>query len=262
MNTTMCKINKYLLLSLMLLLSWGVKMTAQPQYTEAELDSLRQTEDFVTASICVADPTHWRDDILGTKGHAFIRLQCPTFGMDYCFSYETDSINQHLNRYFMGKLKMGMFCYPTDSYIEDYRVWNRAVHEYVLNLPPLVETRLWEVMDNHVTNKLSLKLDMDKRGCSNSLVYFLEKALAGTPIEYEDGVDLRMLCIPANLLTAWQHASVDGRPLLTYKGALVDAPPVTWWDVYWDWSTFVLIFVVLAAITVGIINFIVRRKKR
>ena len=34
----------------------------------------RLAEDFVQVSLCIADPTDWREDALGTAGHAFLRL--------------------------------------------------------------------------------------------------------------------------------------------------------------------------------------------
>ena len=52
----------------------------------------RQAEDFVIVSLCVADPTDWKDDMLGVLGHAFIRLQCPVFDLDNCFSYECEPL--------------------------------------------------------------------------------------------------------------------------------------------------------------------------
>lgn len=35
----------------------------------------RQADDFVIVSLCVADPTTWQQDMLGTNGHAWLRLQ-------------------------------------------------------------------------------------------------------------------------------------------------------------------------------------------
>lgn len=147
----------------------------------------RMAEDFVFVSLMVADPTDWRDDMLGTQGHAFLRLQCPVFDLDYCFSYESEHVNTQLSKYAQGKLKMGMFAYPTDAYLEDYRHWNRAVHEYRLNLPPDVETRLWEIMDNKLSRGLSMKLDLSRRGCAISVVHFIKAALQDIPIVYPQG---------------------------------------------------------------------------
>ena len=219
----------------------------------------RLAEDFVFVSLMVADPTDWRDDILGTQGHAFLRLQCPVFNLDYCFSYESEHVNTQLSKYAQGKLKMGMFAYPTDAYLEDYRHWNRAVHEYRLNLPPEVETRLWEIMDNKLSRGLSMKLDLSRRGCAISVVHFIKEALRNIPIVYPQGTRyetlsrreilyqdqepypwLRLsscamipnaydndcpidekLIAPADLAEIWQQSTVKGNVLAEYIGDIV-----------------------------------------
>ena len=221
----------------------------------------RLAEDFVFVSLMVADPTDWRDDMLGTQGHAFLRLQCPVFDLDYCFSYESEHVNTQLSKYAKGKLKMGMFAYPTDAYLEDYRHWNRAVHEYRLNLPPEVETRLWEIMDNKLSRGLSMKLDLSRRGCAISVVHFIKAALQDIPIVYPQGTRydtlsrreilyqdqkahpwLRLiscamvpnaydkdcpidekLIVPADLVDLWQQSTVNGKPLAVYVGDVVSS---------------------------------------
>ena len=221
----------------------------------------RMAEDFVFVSLMVADPTDWRDDMLGTQGHSFLRLQCPVFDLDYCFSYESEHVNTQLSKYAKGKLKMGMFAYPTDAYLEDYRHWNRAVHEYRLNLPPEVETRLWEIMDNKLSRGLSMKLDLSRRGCAISVVHFIKAALQDIPIIYPQGTRyetlsrreiiyqdqkahpwLRLisctmvpnaydkdcpidekLIVPADLVDLWQQSTVNGKPLAVYVGDVVSS---------------------------------------
>ena len=221
----------------------------------------RLAEDFVFVSLMVADPTDWRDDILGTQGHAFLRLQCPVFDLDYCFSYESEHVNTQLSKYAQGKLKMGMFAYPTDAYLEDYRHWNRAVHEYRLHLPPEVETRLWEIMDNKLSRGLSMKLDLSRRGCAISVVHFIKEALRNIPIVYPQGTRyetlsrreilyqdqepypwLRLsscamipnaydkdcpidekLIAPADLAEIWQQSTVKGNVLAEYVGDIVSS---------------------------------------
>lgn len=221
----------------------------------------RLAEDFVSVSLMVADPTDWRDDVLGTLGHSFLRLQCPVFDLDYCFSYESEHVNTQLSKYAKGKLKMGMFAYPTDAYLEDYRHWNRAVHEYRLNLPPKVETCLWEIMDNKLSRGLSMKLDLSRRGCAISVVHFIKAALQDIPIIYPQGTRyetfsrreiiyqdqkahpwLRLisctmvpnaydkdcpidekLIVPADLVDLWQQSTVNGKPLAVYVGDVVSS---------------------------------------
>lgn len=221
----------------------------------------RLADDFVFVSLMVADPTDWRDDMLGTQGHAFLRLQCPTFDLDYCFSYESENVNTQLSKYAQGKLKMGMFAYPTDAYLEDYRHWNRAVHEYRLNLPPDVETRLWEIMDNKLSRGLSMKLDLSRRGCAISVVHFIKAALQDIPIVYPLGTRyetlsrreilyqdmganpwLRLvscamvpnaydkdcsidekLIAPADLAEVWSQSTVNGKVFAEYIGDIVSS---------------------------------------
>lgn len=224
----------------------------------------RLDPDFVLVSLCVADPTDQSQDYLGITGHAFLRLQCPTFGLDYCFSYESEKIKGQLWDYLRGKLKMGMFAVPTDEYIEDYRIWKRAVHEYRINMPPEAEQRLWEQMDNHMQAEQEMQMNLVKYGCTNTVLRYVESALSPTQIIYnwpekfykktameisEDhladypwtslgfwitaGDDLNQMqtpkqkvLFPTDLVEVWSSATIDGELLLTYVDDLVEAEPV------------------------------------
>lgn len=224
----------------------------------------RLAPDFVTVSLCVADPTDQSQDYLGMTGHSFLRLQCHTFGLDYCFSYESEKIKGQLWDYLTGKLKMGMFAIPTDDYVEDYRIWRRAVHEYRINMPPDAELRLWELMDNHMLTEQEMQMDLVKYGCANTLLRYVERSLAPVLIvynwqekyytksameiaeeHYENypwtllGVRLtagkeygsltspkQKIIFPTDLLEVWSSATINGEPLLTYVGDIVEAEPV------------------------------------
>ena len=224
----------------------------------------RLAPDFVLVSLCVADPTDQSQDYLGITGHAFLRLQCPTFGLDYCFSYESEKIKGQLWDYLTGKLKMGMFAIPTNEYVEDYRVWKRAVHEYRINMPADAEQRLWEQMDNHMLTERDMQMDLLKFGCTNTILRYVEKALSPTQIKYNwpekyrtksameiaEGhlvnypwtlLGMRLtagkefsqmqspkqkIIFPTDLLEVWSTATINGEPMLRYVGDLVEAEPV------------------------------------
>lgn len=224
----------------------------------------RLAPDFVKVSLCIADPTDMSQDYLGITGHAFLRLQCPTFGLDYCFTYESEKIKGQLWDYLKGKLKMGMFAVPTDEYVEDYRVWKRSVHEYRINMPPVAEQRLWEQMDNHMLVEQDMQMNLIKFGCANTLLRYVERALEPTQIvynwpekyieksameiteEYLSNYPWTLLLIrytnkkayaslktpkqkvlfPADLLEVWSLATVNDEPMLTYVGDLVEADPI------------------------------------
>ena len=257
---------------LLLLVAFSlVAMAQEKQMTVAERNAAqgfndtidRLAPDFVLVSLCVADPTDWHDDVLGVAGHAFLRLQCPIFGLDHCFSYEGESVNDNLFKYLSGKTKMGMFRVPTNAYLEDFRRWNRSVHEYRLNMPPEAEQRLWEIMDNHTTNKISLRHDLKRYGCAITVVRYVKQALADIPIVYAPNSELehmtsreigyrslenepwlRMvylafadnssrdlpldekLIVPADLADVWQQATVQGQPFAVYMGDIVEGAPL------------------------------------
>ena len=218
----------------------------------------RLDPDFVLVSLCVADPTDQTQDYLGITGHAFLRLQCPTFGLDYCFSYESERIKGQLWDFITGKLKMGMFAVPTDEYIKDYRAWKRAVHEYHIKLPADVEQRLWEQMDNHMMTEKDMQMDLIRFGCTNTILRYVEHALSPAQIVYHwpekyikqsateiakehlkeypitfwmirivYGSELKKLqspkqkvIFPPDLLEVWSSATIKGQPMLEYVGEL------------------------------------------
>lgn len=252
----------------------------------AQTEPDRMADDFVLTSLCIADPTDWREDVLGTTGHAFLRLQCPFYGLDYCFSYEGENVNDNLLRYVSGDTKMGMFAIPTAEYLKDYERWNRSVHEYRLNLPADAEVRLWEIMDNHLTQGIVLRQDLNKYGCAITVVRYVKKALGKTRIVYAKDEELssmtrreigyrslhrypwlrlssmlmtdnrydeqcpldEKLVVPADLAEVWQHAKVADKPMATYIGDLVEGAALPDKD---PWFTPMLLSVLILLITLA-----------
>lgn len=134
----------------------------------------RLAPDFVRVSLIVADP----DDVLySVLGHACLRLQCPSFGMDYIFSYESESVQEKLFRFLLNDLKMGMMRLLPADYIDEYRAEGRGVYEYILNLPPEVKMELWRMCDERVAQGMLLEYDPVKRGCAISVVHSVEDAI-------------------------------------------------------------------------------------
>ena len=275
-----------LLLALMMFAQEPAQTVAGRNAQQGFNDTIdRLADDFVLVSLCVADPTDPSDDALGTSGHAFLRLQCPTFALDYCFSYEGENVNDNIFRYLSGQTKMGMFAVPTTEYLEDYRQWNRSVHEYHLALPPESEQRLWEIMDNHITNGITLRQDLNKYGCAITVVHYVKKALAETPIVYAPNEELEhmtrreigyrslanhpwlrltsmiftdnksdkdlpideKLIIPADLAEVWQQAKVQDAQLATYLGDIVEGAPL---DETKPWFTPMLAAILIVLITI------------
>ena len=109
-----------LIFTLLSFLIGTFSVSAQTKDTEQQyVDTIfhdnvdRTAEDFVIASLLVADPGTVLYSVLG---HACIRLQCPAFGLDYCYSYESENRMQRILAFLAGKLKMGLFYIPNELY--------------------------------------------------------------------------------------------------------------------------------------------------
>ena len=257
----------------------------------------RLAPDFVLVSLCIADPTDMGQDYLGVTGHAFLRLQCPIFNLDYCFSYESEKIRGQLLDYLTGRLKMGMFAIPTEEYIQDYRVWKRAVHEYRINMPAEAEIRLWEQMDNHMLAEREMQMNLVKYGCANTILMYVENSLLPDTISYlwpekyytESAMEItadnlsnypwalllvrltshgeyarlktpkQKVIFPINLLEVWSLATINGEPMLTYVEDLVEAEPVV---AERPWFTPQVCATFLGLIVVGLVIVIIIRKRK
>lgn len=180
-------------IALLLLLSMGVSAqvaeVAEKEMTVAERNAAqgfndtidRLADDFVTVSLVVCDPS---EVLYSTLGHAALHLQCPVFALDYVFTYESENVRDKIWTFLKGDLKMGMFAFPTDLFLEVYRTTGRGVKEYTMNLSPTQRQKLWEIMDNHVAEGTNIPYDYFRRGCAKSVVHVIHEALGKNAIHY------------------------------------------------------------------------------
>lgn len=243
----------------------------------------RTSDDFVIASLVVADPGTYMYSVLG---HACIRLQCPTFGMDYCFSYESEDVRQRVFSFLAGKLMMGLFAIPIEDYCALYREEGRGVYEYKLNLPIEVKRELWRVMDEHLAEGIRLPYDYYHRSCAITIKNFVNEALGEIEVVYDSTLykntpTARELCIkhsqralwvqffalfivgneadellvgdkqliiPIDLVQTWQKATVNGVPLLAAEPVvLVEGGP----QVADGWFTPMVLALILLVLSVA-----------
>ena len=98
---------------LAMMMASAMPMLAKEQYVDPVFgDTIDRTaEDFVTVSLLVADPGK---AVYSTMGHSCLRMQCPTFGLDYCFTYESEDVTTRFLNFIAGNLYMCLFAIPTD----------------------------------------------------------------------------------------------------------------------------------------------------
>ena len=163
--------NRYLR-HIILALLFVLPVTAWGHTADDGID--RTAEDFVQVGLIVAEPG---DVLYSVLGHACLHLQCPTYNMDYVFSYESENVREKLLRFLTNRLTMGMMQFAPEEFLEVYQKEGRGVWEYPLNLPPEVKTELWRICDEAVAQGMDLSYDPVARGCAVSVVHCVEKAI-------------------------------------------------------------------------------------
>lgn len=278
-------------MALLLLLPMGVSAqtssVAEKEMTVAERNTAqgfndtidRTADDFVTVSLVVADPG---EVLYSTLGHAALHLQCPTFNLDYIFTYESENVREKIWTFLKGNLKMGMFALTPEEFLDSYRLDGRGVKEYTLNLSPEQKQNLWRVMDNHVLEGANLPYDYFHRGCAKSVVQVIHEAIGKRAIHYAPWSDKytkhttrelgcifvpisswerfilfflvgsefdksypceQKLIVPTDLVEVWQDATLDnGKPVLDRKERVLMETPNT---IHGTWCTPLLVSVLL-----------------
>lgn len=159
-----------------------VMMLMSLQSLWAQNDTInRDDPDFVKASLLVASPG---EVLYSCVGHACVRLECPAYNLDYCFSYEGEDVEHEFLRFFAGKLKMGMFAVPTAEYLQQYKDEQRGVLQYPMELPIDMKRRLWEILDKKVAEGTELPYDYFERGCAQTTIQFLMQAADTLEIQF------------------------------------------------------------------------------
>ena len=173
-----------LLIILLAFFAPAVCMGQEADNTEkARQDSLAVTEadDFVTASILTITPS---DVLYSCAGHASIRMQCPHYGLDMVYTYESESVTDKVLTFLKGDLKMGMTAVPTKRVLADYGKEGRGITEYVLTIPLEKRKQLWQYLDGKVEEGMNLPYDYLKRGCALACLRAIRTAVQPDTISF------------------------------------------------------------------------------
>lgn len=141
----------------------------------------RSDPNFVKASLVVIGPGN---EFFGCAGHSGLRLECPKFKLDNCFTCESESIRENPFRFVMGNLKMGMLAVPTADFLKLYEDLGRRATQYPLTLPPDVKQRLWKIMDEKVQQGTCLHYDYIRYCCVQTVLMPLLEAIAPYEITF------------------------------------------------------------------------------
>ena len=154
--------------------------------TKAHNDSLEADlarPDYIIVSMLVATPGF---EVYSTAGHAALRMQCPSKGVDYCYEFAS-LVNFNTTLEFVNGTMDGTFMrFYTKNYLERYLQEGRGITELTINLTPEQKANLWRLTDQQCDEKTSWSFDYMVNDCSNMATWLIESSLAGETIKYND----------------------------------------------------------------------------
>ena len=146
-----------------LLLLFAASLTVRAEKADSTKQALPTD---VYASYVVVTPGNTFTTMLG---HAAIRMQCPSAGLDYCFTVKSPEIGNEFTAMTLRTLHAGMVPEETAQFFHDYESEGRGISEYRLNLT-LDEVRLlWKQLDDEVGRGLYRRLDYIHHGCAQEV---------------------------------------------------------------------------------------------
>ncbi|MBQ9534003.1 MAG: DUF4105 domain-containing protein [Prevotella sp.] len=199
---------RFLLSSIALLFAFVPMMSAE------EVDAIEiqpDSSNYVIASIVLSSPG---EEAFFALGHSGLRLQCPSKGLDFCFSYSTivppgPEFNLLL---LFGQMKGGFEALPYDEYMDTFRQTGRGVIEYPLNLTLNEKRELWRLMDNKMMLGPTLPFDFLYNNCTSTLYHSLESVM-----EREDFVYPRLSPLDMRVRDAF-HVLFADAPWIEFFG--------------------------------------------
>ncbi len=147
---------------------------------ETALSDPRLRDDFVTASLLMVTPG---ERVYQAFGHAAIRMECPSEGLDYVFTFES-GVGPNLPAEFARGMDARFIAVETPEFIDGFRKEGRGIYSYRLNLSPVQKQELWRVLDERLQSEM-LDIDIRRTNCLSSLFAAVQEAAE------EEAVDVR-----------------------------------------------------------------------
>ena len=169
--------------------------------SSARADSIQiaaQDPDFVRVSLLTTSAGR---KVYSAYGHAALRLECPSRGLDYCFTFEMALTPNEKLRFFLGHPKAGFIAAPTARFLAQYKEEGREVMSYTLNLLPDEEQALWRSLDEEMARGACWDFDVTEHTCTSMVAWVVQKSLRSGTITYHD--------LPTELATGTYRDVVD-----------------------------------------------------
>lgn len=147
------------------------------------------TLNFVRASIVICSQDV---PIYSAFGHCAIRMQCPSAGLDYCFSLELEPGLGDYIKYFQGRTRAGIHADPTPEFVEAMREDGRGIEQYELNITLPEKRLLWKQLDEDMMRGQVHEFNLFNTNCVQVSLAAIERALTTDSMAYSVPPLLRM----------------------------------------------------------------------
>lgn len=150
-------------------------------FAEAREDDPRLDDDFIRASLIMVSPG---ERVYQGFGHAAIRMECPSEGLDYVFTFESN-VGANLVKEFVLGMDAGFIAVESDEFINDMKAEGRGLTAYRLNLTPRQRQELWRILDGRLTVEI-YNLNIRRMNCLSTLFDVIDEATGGGQLYIED----------------------------------------------------------------------------
>lgn len=162
----------------------GMEADAQVEATGADsLTIMAQDPGFIRVSLLLITPG---EEAYSAWGHASLHLECPSQGLDYCFTFETMLTTLGKFLLFLRYPSAGFAAVPYNEYIKQYSSEGRGVQAYELNLLPAEKQALWRNLDEELGRGAAWKFDVTPHSCATMVTWVVQKSLYSGSITYHD----------------------------------------------------------------------------
>lgn len=139
------------------------------------------SSNFVKASLLVVSPGA---EIYSVFGHCALRMECPSEGLDYCYTFEMESGLSGAVKFLSGQAKAGYAAVKTSRFLQGYAKEGRGVRQLTLNLTPHEKQELWRALDEEMMKGAYRHFNLIQNNCLSMSILLLESVLENEHIDF------------------------------------------------------------------------------
>lgn len=136
-------------------------------------------DGFISCSLLTVSPGA---EIYQPFGHALIRMECPSAGLDFVLTFETDGDRSVAENFFSGSEGM-VVAVETERFLRDIAAEKRGVASFRLNLSPSQKQQLWRELDGLIARP-AVNFNLRQQNCMSEMLSALGRAI------YPDTIDI------------------------------------------------------------------------